>query len=74
MIADLVFHGRDDVVLLTIGPGRVIAETRVENLDGGPALFPHIYGPLPLDAVIRTSEVPVGKDGRLLVEAVLDPK
>ncbi len=36
----------DELVLLTIDPQRVPAEIRVE---GG---FPHIYGPLPTDAVI----------------------
>jgi uncharacterized protein (DUF952 family) len=72
MIADLLFHGRDDVVLLTIDPTRVEAEIRVENLDGGEEEFPHIYGPLPLDAVIRSDDVPVGDDGRLLVEVLLD--
>jgi uncharacterized protein (DUF952 family) len=71
MIADLLFRGRDDVVLLTIDPTRLDAEVRIENLDGGAAAFPHIYGPLPVDAVIRTSDVPVGEDGRLLVDALL---
>jgi glutathione S-transferase len=52
MIADLVYGDRTDVVLLTIDPHRVGAEIRVENLDGGDQLFPHIYGPLPLNAVI----------------------
>jgi glutathione S-transferase len=52
-IADLVYKGRDDVLLLTIDPARLAAEVRVENLEGGAQLFPHIYGPLPLDAVIH---------------------
>ena len=52
MIADLVYRGRD-VVLLSIDPSRVQAEVRVENLEGGEDLFPHIYGALPLDAVVR---------------------
>jgi len=72
MIADLLFHGRDDVVLLTIDPTRVDAEVRVESLDAGAPAFPHIYCPLPLDAVVRTREVPVGEDGHLLVDALLD--
>ena len=38
--------GVDPLVLLTIDPERVVSEIRVE---GG---FPHIYGPLPVDAVI----------------------
>ena len=40
-IADAVYRGRDDVVLLTIDPARSGAEARIE---GG---YPHIYGPVP---------------------------
>src|SRR5688572_3180421 len=64
-VADAVFRGRDDVVLLTIDPSRVPAEIRVENLDGGTELFPHIYGPLPVDAVLQRQAVPLLGDGRL---------
>jgi glutathione S-transferase len=70
-IADAVFRGRDDVVLLTIDPSRVEADIRVEAVDGAEECFPHIYGPLPLDAVTRTDGVPVGEDGALLVEEFL---
>ena len=52
-----------DVVMLTIGPRRVKAEIRVEELDGGGYAFPHIYGPLPLDAVTSTDELPVSDVG-----------
>jgi uncharacterized protein (DUF952 family) len=44
--ARLYYAGRDDVVVLTIDTSRLDAEVKVE---GG---FPHIYGPLPLDAVV----------------------
>jgi uncharacterized protein (DUF952 family) len=43
------YAGRDDVLLLTIDPDSVPSEVKVE---GG---FPHIYGPLPRDAVIRVA-------------------
>lgn len=43
--AALYYAGRDDVLLLTIDPTRVGANIKVENG------FPHIRGPLPLDAV-----------------------
>ncbi len=39
------YAGREDVVLLTIDPALIPSEIKVE---GG---FPHIYGPLPTDAV-----------------------
>ena len=47
--AELFYRGRDDVVLLTIDESAL--ELRVE--DG----FPHIYGPLPLDAVVDVTPI-----------------
>jgi glutathione S-transferase len=47
--ADLFYKGRDDVVLLEIDPDRLIAPVEVE--DG----FPHVYGALNRDAVVRIS-------------------
>lgn len=40
------YAGRDDVVVLTIDTGLLAAEVRIE------AGFPHIYGELPLGAVV----------------------
>jgi uncharacterized protein (DUF952 family) len=51
-VASALFAGKSGLVLLTIDPVLVHAEIRHENLDGGDELFPHIYGPLNLDAVI----------------------
>src|SRR5262245_34646996 len=42
----------EPLVLLSIDVDRVDAEVVYENLDGGPELFPHVYGPLPVDAVV----------------------
>ncbi len=51
-VANRVYRGVRGLVLLVIDPGRVDAEIRNENLEGGDELFPHIYGPLKVDAVI----------------------
>ena len=48
-IAELVYHGRDDVLLLEIDPGRLHAAIKVEDT------FPHIYGPLNRDAVVSVT-------------------
>jgi glutathione S-transferase len=72
VIADLVYRGRRDVVLLVIEPSRLQADVRVENLDGDDALFPHIYGPLPVDAVVRVAAVPVDANGRLTTVTLVD--
>lgn len=70
-IGDLLYAGRSDVVLLRIDPKQVEAEIRVENLDGGSSPFPHIYGPLPVTAVVSADEVSVDGSGRLLLESLL---
>jgi glutathione S-transferase len=70
--ADLFYAGHNDVVLLEVDPARVRSEMRVENLDGGEVMFPHLYGPLPVDAVVRATQVERGADGRLLLEPLLD--
>jgi glutathione S-transferase len=44
-----------ELLLLTIDPGRLAAaglELRQEGAPDGGELFPHLYGPLPLDAVL----------------------
>jgi uncharacterized protein (DUF952 family) len=45
------YGGRDDVLVLRIDPTRLRSTVRVENLEGGEEQFPHLYGPLPIDAV-----------------------
>jgi uncharacterized protein (DUF952 family) len=64
-IADLVYRGRDDVVLLEIDVARLQSPLRVESAEDGGEEFPHIYGPLNRDAVIRVTPLTVGPDGSL---------
>lgn len=46
------FAGAQGLVLVAIDLDRTGAEVRWENLEGADELFPHVYGPLPLSAVI----------------------
>lgn len=71
-VADMAYKGRDDVVLLVIDRSQLDSKVRVEALTGDQE-FPHIYGPLPIAAVVDVREVPLGADGRLDAEAMLDP-
>ena len=50
---------------------RPASTIRVENLDGGEEMFPHIYGPVPLNAVTKTDRVPLSVGGRLVVDALV---
>jgi uncharacterized protein (DUF952 family) len=47
------FRGESDLVLLVIEPARVKAEIRYGTSEGGKEPFPHIYGPLNLNAVVK---------------------
>jgi glutathione S-transferase len=42
----------DDAVVLRIDPGRVPSRIEVEDLYGTGERFPHVYGPIPIDAVV----------------------
>jgi uncharacterized protein (DUF952 family) len=41
------------LVLLTIDVDRLDVDVVHENLSGGEELFPHVYGPIPITAVVR---------------------
>jgi uncharacterized protein (DUF952 family) len=55
--------GQSGLVLLTVDPARLGAALKWEPSRGG-QLFPHLYGPLPLAAVIAAEPLPLGPDGR----------
>ena len=52
-----------DLVLLVIDPGLLRAAVRYEDVPGAELPFPHIYGPLNLDAVIEVRPFAAGPDG-----------
>ena len=47
------FTGQRALVLLTIDPARLDAGTLRWEPSRGGALFPHVHGPIPLEAVVR---------------------
>ena len=66
-VANFKFHGRKDVVLVCIDADKVASEIRYENCKGGNELFPHIYGPLNLDAVTDVYEFQPLPDGSFVL-------
>jgi uncharacterized protein (DUF952 family) len=56
------FAGRAGLVLAAVQVELLGALLRWEPSRGG-ALFPHVYGPLPMSAVAWTRPLPVGTDG-----------
>jgi uncharacterized protein (DUF952 family) len=64
--ANRLYRGRGDLVLLHIDPALLDSPVRWEPgvaTDPESMLFPHLYGPLPVRAVIRVTAYPPGPDG-----------
>lgn len=51
-VAQRYFRGRRGLLVLHIDPSRLTADVRYENLVGGAELFPHVYGGIPVGAVV----------------------
>ena len=56
------FAGQSDLMLIAIDGERLGEALRFEPSRGG-ALFPHLYGPLSLDAAIWIKPLPLARDG-----------
>ena len=61
--ANELYRGRQDLVLLVIDESRVNAPVVYEDCYETGQLFPHVYGALNLEAVVRTVAFPPGSDG-----------
>ena len=65
-VGELVYAAEERaLVVLVVAVDALDAPVVAENLEGGAELFPHVYGPIPVGAVIAT--VPVSTDGRRFV-------
>lgn len=62
-VANLLFRGRKDLVLLCIDTTMVDSEIKYENLEGGTELFPHVYGRVPVPSVVRVFDFLPKDDG-----------
>ena len=59
------FAGRDDLLLVTVDADQLDPTPIWETSRGG-ALFPHLYGPLPVSAAIETRELTVDAEASAL--------
>ena len=67
LLANRLFAGRTDLLLLVLDPALLAGEVRWEpGVVGDPDAmrFPHLYGPLPITAVVAVCEYRPGTDGR----------
>jgi uncharacterized protein (DUF952 family) len=63
-VAEAFFAGAEDLVLLVIDGARLTAPVRYEAPGPGAEEYPHLYGPLPVDAVTDVRPVTRDADGR----------
>ena len=52
-VAGAYVAGRSDLVLLAIDPAKLTSPLRRERPSGSDQAFPHVYGPLNVDAVVE---------------------
>jgi uncharacterized protein (DUF952 family) len=62
-VANRIFRGRPDLVLLEIDPDTLDCTVIDENLEGGSELFPHVYGQLRMSDVMRIHPFPCDDEG-----------
>ena len=70
-VANQRFRGQADLVLLEIDTQKLNCRVVDENLEGGAEKFPHIYGALPISAVVRIYEFPCDANGGFETPACL---
>ena len=64
-VANLVFAGQHGLLLLVIDPARLTSELHWEpGVDLATELFPHVYGPINLDAVVDMLDFEPDTDGK----------
>jgi uncharacterized protein (DUF952 family) len=64
------FAGQTDLLLVAVNAAKLGDALRWEASRGS-ALFPHLYAPLPLEAVTRVDPMPIGADGRHVFSGLL---
>ena len=70
-VAEKFYKGQSDLYLLVIEPSRLASDLKWEPPAGDPPpgvpeddLFPHIYGPINLDAVVQVFDLQSNPDGK----------
>jgi len=62
------FKGKRDLVILEINPEKLNSPVKYENIEGGQEMFPHIYGPINIDAVVNEKPIKKGKNDETNIE------
>ncbi len=54
-VVERYYQHRQDLVLLRVDPAGLDCDVIWENTTAGAELFPHLYGPIPLPAIVSAS-------------------
>lgn len=74
-VANAVFRAQKGLVLLCIAANKVQSEIRYEGGAGSEELYPHIYGPLNINAVVKVADFEPAKNGKfVLPKEIADAK
>lgn len=71
--ANKYFAGRPDLVLLEIDESRLGSRCLREHSPGADQVFPHVYGPIALTAVVRHLPMTCDADGGFVLPMALTP-
>jgi uncharacterized protein (DUF952 family) len=72
-VANLLYKGQNGLVLLVIEPQQLDSRLRWEPGEDLPdVLFPHVYGPINLDAVVEVLDFEPGPDGSFSLPVKLE--
>jgi uncharacterized protein (DUF952 family) len=66
-VANRIFRGRTDLVLLESDPAALDCTVVDENLEGGSELFPHVYGRLKMSTVKHIHDFPCDGEGKFAI-------
>jgi len=80
-VAESFFKGQSGILLLKIDPSLLSSELRWELPSGGAPplgvpegdLFPHIYGPINLDAIVKVYDLESNPDGNYKLPSSMNP-
>lgn len=77
LAADTHYHGRSDLVVLVVDESRLENGLLIDEAGSPPnshLIFPHLYGPLPVDVVAAVVPFPCEADGSFRWPAQLGPE
>ena len=73
-VAEKFYKGQSDLLLLVIEPEQLTSELKWEPPAGGAPpgvpegdLFPHVYGPVNLEAVVKVFDLQTNPDGKYVM-------